>query len=171
MLKKETAAKTSKTVKKVEKTKVIEKLVKKLLDELGLTADLSVEKTPDQDISVRLTTENPGLIIGFHGETLSALQLILGMMAYRQTGEWTRILVNVNDYRERRQENLEMIALSAASRAKETGQPQALSPMNSSERRIVHLILSEDSEITTESEGEDWQRHVVIRPVETESNK
>lgn len=162
--KKPTAGKTTKKASKpVDKTKVVKDLAKKLLSELGIDVKLEISEGEDKSLLVQLETEEPGIIIGFHGETLSSIQLILGMMAYRQIGEWTRVLVNVNDYRERRQESLEKIALSAAERAKASGEPQDLSPMNSGERRIIHLILASDSEVETESEGEGWQRHVVIR--------
>jgi len=86
------------------------------------------------------------------------------MIAYRKFGEWTRILVNVGDYRERRKEVLERMALAVAQRAKFSGQPQALPPMSAFERRIIHLALTGDSELETASEGEGKDRHVVIKP-------
>jgi len=150
--------------KKPKAKKLVESLIGELLAQLKTGAKVTLSEDKEGTVQVQLETEDPGALIGFHGETLASLQLILGMMVYRQTGQWTRVLVNVNDYREKRQESLERMALSAAQKVKFSGEAQALPPMSPAERRIIHLALAGDPEVATESEGEDYHRRVVIKP-------
>lgn len=150
-------------VQSKKSAKLVEKLTKELIGHLKIEAKAKVSEK-DEVIHVQFETDNPGILIGYHGETLSSLQLMLAMMVYRKTGEWTRILINVGDYRERRQESLERMALSAAQKVKFSGESQALPPMSSAERRIVHLALAEDPEVETISEGEGRDRRVIIKP-------
>jgi spoIIIJ-associated protein len=143
--------------------KTIEKVVRKILELLEIEAKLTVVKEEDV-FQIQLETADPGVLIGYHGETLRALQRMVAMIVYRQTAEWLKIVVNVGDYRQRRQESLEKMALSASQKVKLTQQSQALPPMPSAERRIIHLILAEEPGVETISEGEGRERHVVIRP-------
>jgi len=143
--------------------KKIEKVVQKLLELLEIEAKLVVEREEDV-FQVQLEASDPGVLIGYHGETLRALQRMVAMIVYRLTGEWLKIVVNVGDYRQRRQESLEKMALAASQKAKLSQQSQALPPMPPAERRIIHLVLAEEPEVETISEGEDRERHVVIRP-------
>jgi spoIIIJ-associated protein len=76
------------------------------------------------------------------------------------------VLVEVNDYRQKRKENLERLAVSMAQKVKFSGRPQILSPMSSFERRIIHLALAEDAQVETVSEGEGKQRRVVVKLVD-----
>lgn len=162
--KKKPKTKSKKELKAVDQVRLVAKIAKDLLTELKVKTKLEVKKDEEGAILVQLETNEPGVLIGYHGETLAALQLILGMMVYRKQGEWSKVLVNVNDYRERREESLEKMALSAAQKAKFSQEPQSLPPMPPSERRIIHLALSEDEEVETESEGEDHNRRVVVKP-------
>lgn len=148
-----------------EKTEAfLKKMIQHLFQILEIEAKAEITKDKEGLVIVQIQTEEPGLLIGYHGRTLAGLQRIFSLMAYRQAGEWARLIVNVNDYREKRREALERMALSIAQRVKFSGEAQALPPMSSFERRIVHLILAEDSEVETDSEGEGSQRRVVVRP-------
>lgn len=147
-----------------KKIKAIKTIIQELLEHLEVKATTSVSKGEEDTVVVQLETDQPGVLIGYHGETLAAIQLIVSMIAYRKFSEWTRVLVNVGDYRERRKEVLERMALAVAERAKFSGQSQALPPMSAFERRIIHLALTGDSELGTASEGEGRDRHVVIKP-------
>lgn len=153
--------------KKTETQKIakIKKVIKKLLGHLEVKA--KIEITLEEDIyQIQLETDDPGILIGYHGESLGAFQRIVAMIIYRQTGEWLRMVVNVGDYRQRRQEILEKIALVAAQKARFSKKTQSLSPMPSAERRIIHLTLSEEPDLETVSEGEGRNRYVVVRPKE-----
>jgi spoIIIJ-associated protein len=147
-----------------KKIEAIKSIIQDLLNHLEVKATFSVFKGEEDSVAIQLETDQPGVLIGYHGETLSAIQLIVSMITYRKFGEWTRILVNVGDYRERRKEVLERMALAVAQRAKFSGQSQALPPMSPFERRIIHLALADDPELETVSEGEGKDRHVVIKP-------
>lgn len=145
------------------KLKTIEETLKELLKKLELKASFSIEEK-EGTVYINLQTETPGILIGYHGQTLAALQRILSMAAYRKLGEWVKIIIDVGDYRARRQEILKRMALSVAQKVKFSHQEQELPPMSSAERRIIHLALSNDSEVKTESKGEGKERRVVIKP-------
>ena len=107
--------------------------------------------------------DETGLLIGKKGETLSSLQTVLGVLLKSKVGEWNRVIVNVGDYREKEEEYLRNLATSTADRAKETGQPQNLYNLKPWQRRIVHITLSEDKDLTTESMGEGEERYLVVK--------
>jgi len=147
-----------------DKIKNIEKISKDLFDQVDLKVDLKVEKQDDDIFVIQIQTGQPGILIGYHGQTLSAIQLLLGMMLFKKLNEWVRVLVNVGDYREKRKEMLENMAKAAAAKVKTSGQAHRLPPMPSIERRIVHLSLADDQQLETASEGEGRDRHIVIKP-------
>ena len=105
-----------------------------------------------------------GALIGRKGERLSALQHLVNLLLSRRMGEWTRVLVDVEDYRGRRERQLREIANRAADRVEETGRMLQLEPMPELERRWVHLALRERSGIATQSIGEEPNRRVVVIP-------
>lgn len=108
--------------------------------------------------------EAMGLLIGRRGETLRSLQFMLNLMVSRKMQKWPQIVVDVGNYRQRRQESLEGLARRMAERVRQSGRPIMLEPMAAYERRIVHLALREDSSIYTESSGEGENRKIVIYP-------
>jgi spoIIIJ-associated protein len=143
--------------------KTSEELLKKLgFPEAGITVDLDEEDRIQLQIEV--SKEDSGLLIGYHGETIYSLQTIISYIIAKKLGEWTPILVNIGDYREKRQEALKNMALNASQRVKEQNQPITLPQLNSSERRIIHMVLADDSEVETFSEGEGRQRRLTIEP-------
>ncbi|WP_129628924.1 RNA-binding cell elongation regulator Jag/EloR [Candidatus Oscillochloris fontis] len=108
--------------------------------------------------------EAMGLMIGRRGETLRSLQFLLNLLVSRRVQKWPQVVVDVGNYRQRRQESLEGLARRMAERVRQTGRPIMLEPMAAYERRIVHLALREDKSIYTESSGEGEQRKIVIYP-------
>ncbi len=110
------------------------------------------------------TEEETGLLIGRHGETIEAIQSILGMMLKKKTGDWVRIIVDVGGWREKQEERLRDLATQTAERAKETGEGQPLYNLSPAQRRVIHLTLADDPDIETESAGEDEERYLIIRP-------
>lgn len=103
-------------------------------------------------------------LIGRRGENLSSIQFLLNLMLSRKLKRQTRVQVDVDSYRVRREESLRNLAERMAERVKLSGQPMALEAMPAKERRIVHLTLSEHPDVTTESTGEGDHRKVVIYP-------
>lgn len=149
-----------------KKVEILEKLVSELLKLMSTNAKPSVtyDKKNELFIVDLDAGDETGLLIGKKGETLGSLQTILGLMFKQATGEWYRVVVNVGDYRQKEEDYLTNLALSTASRAKETGEPQSLYNLKAWQRRIVHMALSEDKEIVTESVGEGEERYLVIKP-------
>lgn len=148
--------------KKAKPNTILEKATKDLLKYLEVEAKVEVTQDKEGLVTVQLDTEEPGVLIGYHGQVLDSIQRLLSMMIYRQTDEWVRILVEINDYRQRRKETLERMALSLAQKVKFSGESQDLPPMSSFERRIIHLALVDDPEVETVSEGEGQERRVVV---------
>ena len=103
-------------------------------------------------------------LIGRRGENLRSLQFVLGLMLNKQLRRHTRVNVDADGYRARREELLTGMAERFAARVRSTGQPMQLEAMPPNERRIVHMALSEDPDVTTESVGEGDARRVVIKP-------
>jgi spoIIIJ-associated protein len=105
-----------------------------------------------------------GSLIGRKGERLSALQHLVNLMLSRHTGQWTRVLVDVEDYRGRRERQLVDLATRAADRVTETGKMLQLEPMPALERRWIHLALRDHPGVSTQSIGEEPNRRVVLLP-------
>lgn len=145
----------------------IEAEAKKLLSKIGFPDAKTTVEASDEDliaIEIDVPSQDSGMLIGFHGETLSAFQLILGQILYKKFGSWRRISVNIGDYRQKRQETLESMATNAAQRAKLTKAPVTMPYLLSNERRIIHLTLSQDPDVETISEGIGKDRRLVVRP-------
>jgi spoIIIJ-associated protein len=105
-----------------------------------------------------------GTLIGRKGERLSALQHLVNLMLSRRTGQWTRVLVDVEDYRGRRERQLVDLATRAAERVVETGKMLQLEPMPALERRWIHIALRDHAGVATQSIGEEPNRRIVVLP-------
>lgn len=138
-----------------------------LLDLLEVsTKEVAVEKGEENQliVNIAVSEEDSGLLIGYHGENLNALQYILGQIVNHGREEWTKILVNVNNYRLQREAELRQMAKNAADRAIATGDEIEMPFLTPAERRIIHLELAERSDVTSFSEGEDRTRRLIISP-------
>lgn len=146
--------------------KILQKLTSELFALMGVkpAAEVSFDKENQAYVININAGDETGLLIGRKGETLASLQMILGIMLKQATGEWARVLVNVGDYREKEEDYLKNLAESAVARAKETGEPQSLYNLKAGQRRIIHMYLSENSDIETESQGEGIDRFLLIKP-------
>ena len=143
----------------------IKKLTEELLTLAGVTPEVEVIEIDSTTYEINLKTEDEtGLLIGFRGENINAIQTVLGIMLKNATGEWYRLIVNVGDYREKQESKLKELADSCADRAIETKEPQPIYNLNATQRRIVHLHLSERNDVTTESAGVEPERYLVINP-------
>jgi spoIIIJ-associated protein len=158
--------------KEKDVTKIVENSTQELLDLMGSNAKIEVSKDDANDaVRVKLITEEErGLLIGNHGETLSSIQIALGMLLKHKTGEWKRIIVDIGDWREKQEDYLKNIAKQTAERVKESGKPESLYNLNPSQRRIIHLELGSIKGIKTESEGEGEERYLIVKPSK-EKNK
>ena len=123
------------------------------------------EKQKDMDLyRINIETEDPSMLIGFHGETIHAMQHLLKVIAWRQTQQEFNILLDVDNYRLRQEENVVSLAKRKVDIARKTNKTQVLPPMSGYFRRVIHLFLNTDefSDITTESIGEGDHRQVTI---------
>lgn len=152
--------------KKVDKVVLVEKLANELLALMQTKAKASAKEDKENEaIEVNIESEEErGLLIGHHGDTINAVQAVLGMMVRKEVGEWIRIIVNIGDWREKQEEHLKKLAREVAERVKQTGEPQPLYNLTAAQRRIVHLELSGEAEVTTESIGEGPERYLVVKP-------
>ena len=123
-------------------------------------------------IVLGIKTSNPGVLIGRHGHTLDALQYIVNIIANKEIEEPERrkIIVDIEGYKERREDIVSKYAHEKAEIVKKTGKKIALCYMNAVERRIVHLVLQEEPLLVTYSEGSEPFRRVIIAPREKENN-
>ncbi len=111
-----------------------------------------------------LDEETVGLLIGRRGETLRSLQFLLNTLVNRHVGRWPQIVIDVGNYRQRRQESLEGLARRVAEQVRATGRPLVLDPMQAYDRRIIHMALRDDASVYTESTGEGESRKITVYP-------
>jgi spoIIIJ-associated protein len=144
-------------------------ILAQLVELMGYDARVDVITGPSPRITVYGSDDDEkdalGALIGRKGERLSALQHIVNLMLSRRMGTWTRVLVDVEDYRGRRERQLVEVATRAAEHVRETGQMLQLEPMTALERRWVHLALRDQEGIATQSIGEEPMRRVVVLKV------
>lgn len=132
--------------------------------ELNAPAMVRLERTADNMI-FHLDTEKPGMLIGKHGKVLNAMQYLAQVFIHRAASNKLSVVVNVGDYREKRQAILKRLAERTAEKVKRTGQPVFLEPMPAFERKQIHFTLSKDDYIKTHSEGDEPYRYLVVEPV------
>lgn len=132
----------------------------------ALSAPALVKFTRDEDqVVVHLQTEKQGMLIGKHGKILNALQYLAQVFVHRLSKNKLSIVLNVGDYREKRQVILERLAQKTADKVKQTGRPVFLEPMPAFERKQIHAALSKNPSIQTHSEGDEPYRYLVVEPV------
>ena len=154
-------AKVEVVLKKVNPVDTARAFLEKVTRAMGLAVSMSVSEDEDC-ITINLHGEDLGLLIGKHGQTLDALQYLMNLVAQRDARDRLRIVLDIEDYRKRRAETLEQLALRLADRAKRSGERVVLEPMTPHERKIIHMSLQSDSRIETFSEGQEPFRRVVI---------
>lgn len=148
----------------MEQTEQVQQITEELLKQLDVAGQVHVETDETGAYRVQIDTEETGLLIGFHGKTLESLQIILGIIVSKKLDTWVKVYVNVGDYREKREETLMLMAQRAAERALAMGRPVELTQLTPSERRVVHMTLTGDERVTTESVGEEPQRTLIVKP-------
>lgn len=136
-----------------------------LLDQLDAKVTFTQGVLDDGTIVLTMEGQNLGLVIGHRGQMLDAMQYLVNVVANKGSGDWVRIVLDAEGYRQRREKALYDIAQRMADKAKAQGQKVALEPMNAAERRIIHMALADDTQVETASEGEDPYRRVVVIPV------
>ena len=152
------------------KTRVHE-IVKKLLELMKTYAIATVEVKESEDddrqfISVDIEGDDLSFLIGRHAETLNAIQYMISLMVSHEFNRWIPIQVDIQNYRSRREKELQKLARRIADQVVSTGRKQTLEPMPANERRIIHIELRKRDDVFTESVGEDPYRKVYIHPAD-----
>lgn len=137
-----------------------------LLALIGISATVKATKSDDY-VYLDIETEEAGLLIGRGGQTLDAFETILNLIFLRKYPDGPRLSLDVSSFRKKREEQLSSLARELAQKAREEGQEQKMPNLTARERRIVHLALSQDENITTESVGEEEDRTLIIKKRET----
>lgn len=135
--------------------------LRKVCSSMGVTADFK-QTLRGQHWLIDISGAELGILIGRRGDTLEALQYLTNLAVSKQLSEKVRVVIDVEGYRQRREETLVRLAKRLSDKVKRTGLRVVLEPMNPHERRIIHTALQDDSRISTFSEGEDPNRKVVI---------
>lgn len=150
-----------------------ERLLVELLTRMGIDATIEhrLEGHDQGPAIIDVRGEDLGLLIGWRGDTLRSLQLLVNTMLRQASPETEPVVIDVERYRARREDSVKEVALRAADRAKRDQARIGLEPMLPYERRAVHTALADDPEVSTESEGEGADRRVVITPKVVRGNE
>ena len=148
----------------MDKKEIIKVNVDRMMGFMGVSPDISISDSEEDTISVAVEGQNLNFLIGYRGESLDALQTILGLITFKETGEWIHVLVDINGYRKQKQEKIEQITKGYIDKVRFFGKDVEMSPMNAYERRQVHTFISEYDDIISESTGEGPARRVVLKP-------
>ena len=152
-------------VERREVVKYIKEYLNKLLKNLGFTANIEIKNKEEVPVYT-IYSDNDALLIGKNGKNLKALSIIIAQHIMRETGHNFKFNIDINSYKEKREKSLENLAKRVAREVATTKIPVKLDSMNSYERRIIHNILTDNKKVYTESEGEEPNRCVVIKPKE-----
>ena len=161
--------------------KIIKDITEKLLKLLDVDGDFEIlestrlpppkgeanggqEDADSESVDIVLNTKDTGVVIGYHGDTLEGLQLVLSLCVARKLGRFVRISIDVGDYKKNRTDWLKTLALETKERVLADGKEMVIPELKSWERRIVHLLLEGDREVISQSQGEGRDRVLVVRP-------
>jgi spoIIIJ-associated protein len=141
---------------------IIIDFLRPIFEKMEITANLDIIHEEDH-ITVRLTGDDIGIVIGRRGETLDSLQYLLSLVVNRKSSDYTRVVLDVADYRQKREETLVRLANRVADKVTRYKKSLTLEPMNPYERRIIHSTLQNHKYVDTQSIGEEPNRKVVVR--------
>ncbi|MBD3330652.1 KH domain-containing protein [Candidatus Peregrinibacteria bacterium] len=146
---------------------ILHEILTDLLNRLGMeVTKISITEEENENYFINISSENPSELIGYHGDNIQAIQHILKTLAWKKTGNNNfNILLDVDNYRKRQEENVMNLAKRKIAMARKTRRPQNLPPMNPFLRRKIHLLCMEPGmdDIETLSQGEGDRRHIVIK--------
>ena len=138
-------------------------LMVELLQKMNVEAEVNVY-AKEGNVCIDITGDKDGILIGRHGRTLEALQVLINRMVNKRTNEPVRIVVDIDHYRSRRADALARMAARVGERVKMTGKPMTIGPFNAHDRRIIHIAIKEEPSLRTESIGEGLIKKISIIP-------
>lgn len=152
-------------IRKDDVVEYLKEYIKKLIENIGLTANLEVKKR-ENTVTYTVYSDNNSVLIGKNGRTLDALTTIIKQNIHKEIGEYFNFTIDIGEYKKEKENKIERMAKRIAREVSTSKIPAKLDPMNSYERRLVHTALAENKRVITESEGEEPNRCVVIKPKE-----
>ena len=141
--------------------------IETLLRDLGIAGEIQIHDDGNGESLITIEGDGVSALIGHHGDTLEAFQYLVNLAANKKDDEdrqYTRITINIENYREKREETLRKLAAKMAAKVKKTGKNVALEPMNAYERRIIHAEIQNIEGVSTNSVGTEGNRRVIICP-------
>jgi len=136
-----------------------------ILSKMGIDGGVKDVKESDSKVYVELESKiSSGLLIGKKGKTLEALQFMVNIMINNNTGSEKKIILDIEQYRDKREKSLKKMSREVAQKVIRSGRPMILEPMNPFERRLIHLTLQNDKRVMTKSEGQGIYRKIKISP-------
>ena len=150
-------------IEKREIVKEIKVYLVKLLKDLGFNANIEIKMNEDIP-TYTIYSDNDSLLIGKNGKTLHALSTVVSQYIKKEIGESYKFLIDINDYKEKHEKMLIRLAKNLAKEVANTKIEVKMDSMNSYERRIIHNALANNKKIYTESEGEEPNRYIIIKP-------
>lgn len=152
-------------IEKREIVKYIKEYIVKILKDLGFQANVEV-KNKDTVPTYIVYSDNDALLIGKNGKNLKALSVIVNQHINKEIGKTYKFIIDINSYKEKREKQLQQLAKRVAKEVSQTKIEVKMDSMNSYERRIIHNTLTNNKRVYTESEGEEPNRYVVVKPKE-----
>ena len=152
-------------ITKSELNKEIKDFLYKTVKDMGFDCNIETKKR-DTQLIYNIISSTSSVLIGKNGKTIDSLQTLASQMVSTKYNTFYKFTVDVNDYKNQRKSRLEKLAKYTAKDVAKYKQPVSLEPMNSDERRIIHNVLTNSKDVITQSEGEEPNRYVVIKPKE-----
>ncbi|MBR6223056.1 MAG: protein jag [Lachnospiraceae bacterium] len=144
----------------IDKTKIY---MNALFGAMNIDTEIDLKyNEEDRTMDIDLSGPEMGILIGKRGQTLDALQYLISLYVNKESTEYIRVKLDTENYRARRKETLEQLAKNIAIKVKRYRKPMSLEPMNPYERRIIHSALQNDRYVTTRSEGDEPNRHIIV---------
>ena len=146
-----------------EEVEIAKQLMTELLERIGVKAEVEAVLS-EGDLDLEIRGDQEGILIGRHGRTLDSLQFLINRMVNKRLKRPVRIVLDINDYRKRKAESLEKMAIRIGEKAKSKGRPLTIGPFNAHDRRLIHIALKEAPSVRTESLGEGKLKRIRIIP-------
>ena len=153
-----------------EEVEITKKLMAGLLERIGVKAEVDVA-FEEGDLHLEIKGDQEGILIGRHGRTLDSFQFLINRMVNKRLETPVRIVLDINDYRKRKTENLKKMAIRVGEKVKSEGHPLTIGPFDAHDRRLVHIALQEDPAIRTESLGEGKLKKMTVIPTLTKKEE
>ena len=146
-----------------EEAELTKKLMAGLLERIGVKAEVEVV-SKEGDLHLEIKGDQEGILIGRHGRTLDSFQFLINRMVNKRLETPVRIILDINEYRKRKTENLKKMAIRVGEKVKSKGHPLTIGPFDAHDRRLIHIALKEDPAVRTESLGEGKLKRITILP-------